>query len=116
MRNSWKPPEAAAFASISSGGGRLVLPADSPYARELALEHAERSARLHGRARLDIGRYTWLMHVDERGRVVMCGSRQAAGHRPHVGGPPPSSPSVCPQVKVRSTIRQPPAVRDRRSR
>jgi hypothetical protein len=57
-------------AQISFRGGGLVVPARDRYDREVAFEHAETYARLHGRVRLELNGST--MHIALNG---------SSGHR-----------------------------------
>jgi hypothetical protein len=58
------------FAQISFRGGGLVVPARDRYDREVAFEHAETYARLHGRVRLDLN-----------GNTLHIGLNGSSGHR-----------------------------------
>jgi hypothetical protein len=57
-------------AHISFEGGGLIVPAQTPYERELLFEHVEISAKRHGCVRLDVNRGHW--------RISLCnGDREA---------------------------------------
>ena len=65
-------------ARISCDGGGLVIPASTPYDRELVFEHAGQTARRHGRVQLEINDDQWVVTFLGDGqscRCSVCGKR-----------------------------------------
>jgi hypothetical protein len=50
-------------AHISFEGGGLIVPAQTPYERELLFEHVEMSTKRHGCVRLDVNRGHWTISL-----------------------------------------------------
>src|SRR5262245_2245221 len=59
------------IAHIRFRRGGLVLPAASPYERQLVLEHAEHCTR-HGTVRLDMAGRTWEVAVTKAQEELTC--------------------------------------------
>lgn len=51
-------------AHISFEGGGLIMPAHTPYERQMLIEHLEVSAKRHGRIRLDMNRRRWTISMN----------------------------------------------------
>jgi hypothetical protein len=54
------------------GDGRLVLPAGSPYERELLAESVRRVARRHGAVHVRLGRRNWVLIWDRAALRCPC--------------------------------------------
>lgn len=52
------------MAHISFEGGGLIVPARTPYERQLLIEHLEVATNRHGHVRLDINRQRWTVSVN----------------------------------------------------
>jgi hypothetical protein len=50
-------------AHISFEGGGLIVPAQTPYERELLFEHVEVSTKRHGCVQLDVNRAHWTISL-----------------------------------------------------
>jgi len=67
-------------ARLSFEGGGTLLPARTPYEREVVLEHVELSARRHRRLWFDLDRRTWLVACSpDAPRVCASCSRPCLG-------------------------------------
>ena len=51
------------MARVSFDGGALIMAAKTPYERQLLCEHAEASARQHGRIQLNVNSRPWTIHL-----------------------------------------------------
>lgn len=63
-------------AHISFKGGGLILPAQTPYDRELLIEHVEASTKRHGSIRLEVNRHYWTISVTDALRAVCAACSQ----------------------------------------
>jgi hypothetical protein len=61
------------IAHISFEGGGLIVPAQTPYDREVLIEHVEASTRRHGLVHLDINNRRWEISVNADSSEV-CGA------------------------------------------
>jgi hypothetical protein len=66
------------IAHVSFQGGGLILPAHTPYDRELLFEHVEASAKQHGGVRLDWRHQHWTVSVSNGQREVCAACRRPA--------------------------------------
>ena len=60
-------------AHIWFDGGGLIMPAQTPYERQLLVEHLEVSTKQHGSVRLELNRRHWTISRNTRPDTV-CGS------------------------------------------
>jgi hypothetical protein len=60
------------FAHISFAGGGLIVPAQTPYERELLVEHIEASTRRHGSVQLEVNRRHWTVVSLSKGHREGC--------------------------------------------
>jgi hypothetical protein len=58
------------IARVSHSGGATLLPARSPYERELLLQYLTRAGRRYLALRLDLDGETWSLTFDRRERVL----------------------------------------------
>ena len=64
---------AAVSAQILSGTGALILPADSPYDRQLLIEHVLSRARRTQHVQVRVDRTTWLIEPPTSQPSAVCG-------------------------------------------
>lgn len=57
-------------ASISFNGGGMILPADTPYERELLVAHVEACTTQHGCIRLKINGHHWTITMNHAPRAA----------------------------------------------
>jgi hypothetical protein len=67
-------------AHISFEGGGFIIPAHTPYEREMLVEHLEVSTKRHGRIRLDINRRRWTISVNDGAGEVCTSCTRPADH------------------------------------
>jgi hypothetical protein len=60
-------------AHIVFAGGNLALPADTPYDRQVLLEHVHGCTRSKQNVRVYVDNITWLVERRERRKVFVCG-------------------------------------------
>jgi hypothetical protein len=60
------------FAHISFVGGGLIVPVQTPYERELLVEHLEASAKRHGSVQTEVDRRHWTVVSLSKGHREMC--------------------------------------------
>jgi hypothetical protein len=65
------------IAHVSFQGGGLIVPAHTPYERELLFEHVEASAKQRGGVRLDWRHQQWTVRVSNGQREVCAACRRA---------------------------------------
>ena len=61
------------IAHVSFQGGGLIVPAHTPYERELLFEHVEASTKQHGGVRLDWRHQHWTVSLSN-GQGEVCGA------------------------------------------
>jgi hypothetical protein len=61
------------IAHVSFPGGGLIVPAHTPYERELLFEHVEASTKRHGDVRFGFNRQQWRISL-HNGRREVCAS------------------------------------------
>jgi hypothetical protein len=66
-------------AHISFEGGGLIVPAQTPYERELLFEHLEISAKRHGCVRLDVNRAHWTISLRDGDQEACALCRRGLG-------------------------------------
>ena len=65
------------MARVSFPGGGLIVPAHTPYDRELLFEHVEACAKQHGCVRLDWRHEHWTVSVSNGQREVCAACRRS---------------------------------------
>ncbi|MBI4516424.1 MAG: hypothetical protein HY699_11490 [Deltaproteobacteria bacterium] len=73
-------------AHITFKGGGLILPARTPYERELLVEYIEASVRRHGRLLLDVNRGQWTISKRQGLRTVCASCSRWPGEFTYPGG------------------------------
>ncbi len=58
------------MAHVSFEGGGLIVPAQTPYERQLLCEHAEASTRQHGSVQLSLNGRLWTLSLNAGAREV----------------------------------------------
>ena len=59
------------IAHLSFEGGGLIVPAQTPYERQLLVEHIEVSTKRHGCVRLEVNRRCWIVSMNN-GPLAVC--------------------------------------------
>ncbi len=65
-------------AHISFPGGGLIVPAHTPYERQLLFEHVEGSVKRHGRVGFEVNRQHWTISLNNgQGKACAACTRRA---------------------------------------
>ena len=65
------------IAHVSFQGGGLIVPAQTPYERQLLFEHVEASAKQHGGVRLDCKHQHWTVSLSNGHGEVCAACRRS---------------------------------------
>jgi hypothetical protein len=60
------------IAHVTYAGGGLVLPADTPYDRQLLRENVLDTVRREGKVRISVGKITWMVERPSEDRFSGC--------------------------------------------